>query len=96
MIKQGLFILISGLILVFNLYPRPAEKIFVDPQIALTKANIIYWEKITTNYPNYRDGYFKLAVLNWKLFNEEKTTYYLGLVRELDPNFVPLQAFPPL
>lgn len=94
MMVKILSIFIVGAILLFNLYPRPAEKIIVDPQIALTKANIIYWEKITTNYPNYRDGYFKLAVLNWKLFNEDKTRFFLQQVAELEPDFPPLAGFP--
>ncbi|MEK7127842.1 MAG: hypothetical protein AAB838_03930 [Patescibacteria group bacterium] len=93
MIKFALTV-VAIIVLLFNLYPRPAEKIIVDPQIALTKANIIYWEKITTNYPNYRDGYFKLAVLNWKLFNEDKTRFFLQQVAELDPNYPPLAGFP--
>ena len=93
MIKFALTV-VAIIVLLFNLYPRPAERIIVDPQIALTKANIIYWEKITTNYPNYRDGYFKLAVLNWKLFNEDKTRFFLQQVAELDPNYPPLAGFP--
>lgn len=90
MIKQGLFILISGLILIFNLYPRPViidKKIVADQrEIKITKMEIERWEKITINYPNYRDGYLKLANLYWKLFDEDKTNYFLEQVRRVDPN----------
>ena len=34
---------------------------------------INFWESISEKYPNYRDAYFKLAVLNYRLKNMKKS-----------------------
>lgn len=46
-----------------------------------------YWEKIVEKYKGYRDGYFELAVFNYRLNNTEKAKDYLKKVLKLDPNF---------
>lgn len=45
------------------------------------------WQAIVSRYPDYRDGYYQLAVLAYQLnkFSESKT--YLQKVRSLDPNY---------
>lgn len=48
---------------------------------------ISHWEKIATNYKDYRDAYFKLAVLEYQLGESEKSKNYLDKALELDPNF---------
>jgi tetratricopeptide (TPR) repeat protein len=48
---------------------------------------IAYWEEIISEKPNYRDGYLQLAILNYKLFENEKAKEYLERALELDPNF---------
>lgn len=94
---KWLLLIVSMSILIFNLYPRPLiidKKIVTDQrEINITKMEIEKWEKITTNYPNYRDGYLKLANLYWKLFDEDKTNYFLEQVRQLDPNLPALQQW---
>lgn len=47
------------------------------------------WEKIVAEKPNYRDGYLKLALLYYKLYENEKAREYLQKALELDPNFKP-------
>ncbi|MBI1982220.1 MAG: hypothetical protein HYY87_02955 [Candidatus Levybacteria bacterium] len=48
---------------------------------------IEYWEKTIEKYKDFRDAYFQLAVLNYRLKNAEKAKDYLKRVFELDPNF---------
>lgn len=48
---------------------------------------INHWEKVVTNYKDYRDAYFKLAVLEYQLGESEKSKNYLNKALELDPNF---------
>lgn len=51
------------------------------------------WEKITIEKPNYRDGFFKLAVLYYQIFNKDRAKKYVEKTLELDPNFQPAIQF---
>jgi tetratricopeptide (TPR) repeat protein len=53
------------------------------------KELIKYWEKVVAEKPDYRDGYFQLALLYYKLYNNEKAKEYLEQSLILDPNFEP-------
>ena len=48
---------------------------------------VTFWDSVVQKYPNYRDAYFKLAVLNYQLKNFGKSREYLGKVLRIDPNF---------
>lgn len=50
---------------------------------------IKYWEQIISEKPDYRDGYLQLALLHYKLYENEKAKEYLQKALELDPNFEP-------
>ncbi len=58
-----------------------------------TVEEIKRWEKIINKYPNYRDGYIQLAILNWRVFRETESRSFLSRARELDPNH-PLPVLP--
>ena len=45
------------------------------------------WEKILAEKPNYRDGYLQLALLYYKLYEDEKAAEYLQEALIIDPNF---------
>jgi len=47
------------------------------------------WEKIVQEKPNYRDGYLQLAILNYKIYENEKAEEYLNKALAIDPNFEP-------
>jgi len=53
------------------------------------KRLISAWEKIVQEKPNYRDGYLQLAILNYKIYENEKAKEYLNKALEIDPNFEP-------
>jgi tetratricopeptide (TPR) repeat protein len=48
---------------------------------------IIKWEKVISEKHNYRDAYFRLAVLNYQIFKNEAARQYLDKAMALDPNF---------
>ena len=50
------------------------------------KADIIYWQTITTRYPDYRDAYIQLASLLYREGNLTQTQAYLTKAQNLDPN----------
>lgn len=47
------------------------------------------WEKITQDFPGYRDAYLKLASLYYQLYQNEKAEENLKKALDLDPNFEP-------
>ncbi|PIU33036.1 hypothetical protein COY29_04310 [Candidatus Woesebacteria bacterium CG_4_10_14_0_2_um_filter_39_14] len=47
------------------------------------------WEKIVAEKPDYRDGYLQLAILNYKIWQNEKAQDYLKKALIVDPNFGP-------
>ena len=51
------------------------------------------WEKITQDFPGYRDAYLKLAQLYFTLYQNDKAQENLGKALELDPNSEPAREF---
>jgi tetratricopeptide (TPR) repeat protein len=48
---------------------------------------VTYWQDITRKFSNYRDGYFSLAVLYYRLGNDMKAKENLDKVLSIDPRF---------
>lgn len=48
---------------------------------------IASWQKIVGKYTDYRDGYFKLALLENQLGNKNTALSYLQKALVIDPNF---------
>src|SRR6266550_2672328 len=46
-----------------------------------------YWEGIATKYQGYRDVYYRIAALQYKLGNIAESQKYVKKALELDPNF---------
>jgi tetratricopeptide (TPR) repeat protein len=57
------------------------------------KVEIKKWEGVVSLYPDYRDAWFRLSVLYWQIFDEEKAKFALAKTLELDPNFQPAYNF---
>ena len=58
-----------------------------------TEKQYQYWLEISRTYPSYRDAYFMLALLSYKLEEEQKTKEYLEVVYRLDPGYKQGQRF---
>jgi hypothetical protein len=54
---------------------------------------IAHWQKITREHADYRDGYFRIALLQYQVGNEELARMNLEKSLNLDPNFAPGIAF---
>lgn len=47
-----------------------------------------YWQIVVSDHPDYRDGYYALAVLAYELGRNSDAVIFLRQVRAIDPNFV--------
>ena len=72
-----------------NLYSNYQEAQAKQAQKRAIEAEIAKWENVVRQRPNYRDAYFELAVLTYRLNRIEETKGHLNKVFELDPNFKP-------
>lgn len=54
---------------------------------AKIRQEITSWEKISRDFPGYRDAYLHLAKLYYQILEKEKARQSLQKARELDPNF---------
>lgn len=84
----GIFLIVMATIVVsFDLYKNYNE----EKQYAMEKnsvaGNLSYWEKVTSEKPNYRDGYFSLALIYFQLKDFNKSSENLEKAMSLDPNF---------
>lgn len=50
-------------------------------------SEILYWQGIVDKYKDYRDAYFQLAILEYRLKNFDKAKFYLSKTLLIDPNF---------
>ncbi len=63
------------------------KKHYSDPQDI--QHLITSWEKIIKEKPNFRDGYLQLAILYYKIYENEKAKESLKKALLIDPNFEP-------
>jgi len=59
-----------------------AEKSRGEIEVEISK-----WEKISKEKSNYRDAFFRLAVLNYQIYKNTAAKEYLNQAMALDPNF---------
>ena len=56
-------------------------------QHAGMQRQVAQWQNVVTKHPDYRDGYFQLAVVEYQLGNMNKAYIYDEDALRLDPNF---------
>lgn len=82
------FILVVTIIIVgLDLYRNIRQKEGVDRERQKIISNIHYWQGIINKYKDYRDAYFQLAVLEYRLRDFDKAKFYLDKSLAIDPNF---------
>jgi len=82
------FILVVTIIIVgLDLYRNIKQKEGVDRERQKIISKIQYWQGITNKYKDYRDAYFQLAVLEYRLRDFDKAKFYLKKTLDIDPNF---------
>jgi len=76
-------IYLQGVTLWANLKHREA----FYQQKAQLESEVTYWEGIATKYQGYRDVYYRIAALQYKLGNITESQHYVKKALEMDPNF---------
>ena len=82
------FVLVVVLAIVgLDLYKdiKNQQKIEKERKDVISK--IQYWQEVIDKYNDYRDAYFQLAVLEYRLRDFDRAKFYLKKTLELDPNF---------
>ncbi len=59
----------------------------VNKERAVTQAQIIEWKGALNSYKNYKDGYYMLSVLEYKLGNYQESFEYIKKALVIDPNY---------
>lgn len=66
---------------IFRLKQLNAERISKRQEIQL-------WQQFTASHPGYRDGYFKMAILEYQLGNTNSAREYISKVLSIDSEFL--------
>ena len=84
----GLFcVLIAISLISIDIYTNfEKQKDLTNEKFKVIK-EVSFWENEVRVRPNYRDGYMKLAVLNFQLKNFTESRENLNKALSLDPNF---------
>ena len=59
----------------------------ITSQRQAASKEISYWKNISSQYEDYRDVYFRIAALEYKMGNTQQSTEYMQKALLLDPNF---------
>jgi len=71
----------------YDLYNNYQNKKKLDLERQEVISKIEKWQGIVNKYKDYRDGYFQLAILEYRLRDFAKSKFYLDKALSLDPNF---------
>lgn len=58
-----------------------------DGERARVTQEMVFWQGVVADRPEYRDGYFMLAVLAYRLGKKQEARVNVEKVLEIDPNF---------
>lgn len=82
------FVLFIAIILAgVNLYKLNQDLDKQNKERSSIQQQLTSWENIIARYPNYRDAYFKAALLEYRFKTDNKAKEYLQKALELDPSF---------
>lgn len=59
----------------------------ISQQKAQLQNEVKYWEDVANKYKGYRDVYYRIAALQYKLGNTAESQKYIKKALDLDPNF---------
>jgi len=60
---------------------------YVAQQKSQLQKEVKYWQQVADKYQGYRDVYYRIASLQYKLGNIQEAQSYVKKALELDPNF---------
>lgn len=67
-------------------YTMQQRELLVQQRLQ-TENEVKYWENLANKYQGYRDIYYKIGALEYKLGNIPESQKYVKKALELDPNF---------
>lgn len=70
-----------------KLYTMVSQKQELEQKRAVVVKELNYWRDIASRYGEYRDAYFKVALLEYQLGNDNEAKKYLEKALAIDPNF---------
>lgn len=95
-IKKGLrlWVAVFSVILVLFIIGRGYQAYFLSQEQKKQESmrekiykEIAYWEGVTSTNQGFRDAYFMLALLNYRIEERDRAIFYLNKALLLDPNF---------
>ncbi len=78
-----LLIFLQAVTLWYNIHEQQA----LIQERAQLQNEAAYWEQIAKKYQGYRDVYYRIASIQYKLGNYNESQKYIKKALELDPNF---------
>ncbi len=83
-------IILMGMLLVEKTIAQKYDQLQADKTTrASIEQQIVEWKGILQKYPDYRDGYYHLAVLEYELGNKPAAQIYNQQALDIDPNYTP-------
>jgi tetratricopeptide (TPR) repeat protein len=76
-------IFIQSVTLWHNMQQR---EVYIQQRVAMEQ-ELAYWQGVADKYQGYRDVYYRIASIQYKLGNTAASQEYLKKALELDPNF---------
>lgn len=73
--------------LIFDLFGNIQRQREINFQKEKIQSEIKLWEDIASKFKDYKEAYYKLAVLEYQLGNIDKAKIYLNKSLYIDPNF---------
>ena len=80
-------IIVAGIIVGFDLYKNISEQKELSIKANSLQSRLIFWQEQVKNRPDYRDGYFSMALISYQLKDFESSRNYLDKALSIDPNF---------
>lgn len=83
-----LFVLVVMLVVVgMDLYKDIDQKQKIDKERQEIVKQLQFWQSVVAKYKDYRDAYFQLAILDYRLGDISTSKFYLKKALDIDPNF---------
>ena len=82
-----LLIIVATATVSLDLYSNYKEEKQYGMEKENVAGNLSYWERVVKEKPNYRDGYFSLALIYFQLKDFNKSSENLEKAMSIDPNF---------
>lgn len=87
LVFTAILFLLVFLMIAMDLRLTWLEKEKLDKERQVLTDQIQFWQAVSDKFPDYRDSYFQIALLEYRLRDFDKSREFLNKSLELDPNF---------